>query len=165
VNVYAESLCKRLGAASSGQSGSSESGTAAVGTFLKRIGIAEGEFKIDDGCGLSRENRVSANAIVQILQTNFASNYRDVFLNSLSVGGKDGTLDNRFGAMRGRVMAKTGYIANVSALSGYLKGRDEKWYAFSILMNNVPAGANGRAKQLQESIVKAIAPHIFVELR
>jgi len=58
--------------------------------------------------------------------------------------------------MRGRVIAKTGYIANVSALAGYLKGRDGEWYAFSILMNGVPSGANGRAKQLQESIVKAL---------
>ena len=41
------------------------------------------------------------------------------FLASLAVGGKDGTLDNRFKEMRGRVMAKTGYIANVSALSGF----------------------------------------------
>ncbi|HEV8606200.1 MAG TPA: D-alanyl-D-alanine carboxypeptidase/D-alanyl-D-alanine-endopeptidase [Tepidisphaeraceae bacterium] len=155
INLYAECLAKRVGAAAGGE-GSWESGGAAVSGFLKRIGIADTEFKIDDGCGLSRENRVSANAIVQILQTNFAGRYRDEFMSSLAIGGKDGTLDNRFREMRGRVIAKTGYIANVSALSGYLKGRDGDWYAFSILMNAVPSGANARAKQVQESIVKAI---------
>jgi D-alanyl-D-alanine carboxypeptidase/D-alanyl-D-alanine-endopeptidase (penicillin-binding protein 4) len=155
INLYAECLAKRAGAAAGGE-GSWESGGAAVSGFLKRIGIADTEFKIDDGCGLSRDNRVSANAIVQVLQTNFVGRYRDEFMSSLAIGGKDGTLDNRFRELRGRVIAKTGYIANVSALSGYLKGRDGEWYAFSILMNGVPGGANARAKAVQESIVKAI---------
>src|SRR5258706_8125621 len=155
VNLYAECLAKRIGAAGDGE-GSGENGSAAVSGFLKRIGIADTEFKVEDGCGLSHDNRVTANAIVQILQTNFVGRYRDEFMNSLAVGGKDGTLDNRFKEMRGRLIAKTGYIANVSALSGYLKGRDDQWYAFSILMNGVPSGANGRAKQLQEMIVKAL---------
>ena len=39
----------------------------------------------------------------------------------------------------------------VSAISGYLKARDEQWYAFSILMNNVPEGTNGDAKKVQEN--------------
>jgi D-alanyl-D-alanine carboxypeptidase/D-alanyl-D-alanine-endopeptidase (penicillin-binding protein 4) len=155
VNLYAECLAKRIGAAGGGE-GSWESGSAAVTGFLKHIGIADTEFKVDDGCGLSRDNRVSANAIVQILQTNFVGRYRDEFMSSLAIGGKEGTLENRFKEMRGRLIAKTGYISNVSALSGYLKGRDDQWYAFSILMNGVPAGANGRAKQLQESIIKAL---------
>jgi D-alanyl-D-alanine carboxypeptidase/D-alanyl-D-alanine-endopeptidase (penicillin-binding protein 4) len=155
VNLYAECLAKRIGAAGGGE-GSWDSGGAAVTGFLKHIGIADTEFKVDDGCGLSRDNRVSANAIVQILQTNFVGRYRDEFMSSLAIGGKEGTLENRFKEMRGRLIAKTGYIANVSALSGYLKGRDGEWYAFSILMNGVPSGANGRAKQLQESIVKAL---------
>ena len=164
VNLYAECLAKRIGAASGGE-GSWESGGAAVTGFLKHIGIADTEFKVDDGCGLSREDRVTAHAIVQILHTNFVGAYRDAFMSSLAVGGKDGTLDNRFKEMRGRVLAKTGYIANVSALSGYLKGRDEQWYAFSILMNGVPSGANGRAKQLQESIIKAIDANLPREKR
>ena len=46
-----------------------------------------------------------------------------------------------------QIEAIRSYIANVSALAGYLKGRDDQWYAFSILMNSVPGGANGRAKQ------------------
>ena len=54
--------------------------------------------------------------------------------------------------LRGRVFAKSGFVNNVSCLSGYLKTRDDQWYAFSILINSVGYGA----KQLQEKIVKAI---------
>ncbi len=156
INLYAECLAKRLGAAATGKPGCWDSGADALAGFLKRIGVGESEFNIEDGSGLSRENRISAAAIVHVLRYNFSSRYREQFMNSLAVGGKDGTLDSRFRNMRGRVLGKSGYIANVSSLSGYLKGRDEKWYAFSILMNGVPGGANARAKQLQESIVKAI---------
>ena len=57
---------------------------------------------------------------------------------------------------KGRVFGKSGYVNGVSALSGYLKAKDGNWYAFSILMNNFPAGTNNRAKELQEKIVAAI---------
>jgi D-alanyl-D-alanine carboxypeptidase len=71
----------------------------------------------------------------------------------LAVGGPDGTLDKRFlDDLRGRVFAKSGFVNNVSCLSGYLKARDDQWYAFSILMNGTGYGA----KQLQERVVKAI---------
>jgi D-alanyl-D-alanine carboxypeptidase/D-alanyl-D-alanine-endopeptidase (penicillin-binding protein 4) len=157
MNFYAESLCKRLGYAASGQSGSWENGTAAVGGFLKKIGIDGKDFHLDDGSGLSRKNEVSARAMARVLTHNFHSRHRTEFISSLAVGGEDGTLDNRFKHdLRGRVMAKTGYIVGVSALSGYVKGRDNHWYAFSILMNGLPAGTNTKAKALQESIVKAI---------
>ncbi|HEX2970857.1 MAG TPA: D-alanyl-D-alanine carboxypeptidase/D-alanyl-D-alanine-endopeptidase [Tepidisphaeraceae bacterium] len=157
MNLYAESLCKRLGYAATGQSGSWENGTAAVGGFLKKIGVDEKEFRLDDGCGLSRQNGVSVRAMGRVLAYNFHSSHRAEFMESLAVGGEDGTLDNRFKQdLRGRVMAKTGYIAGVSALSGYVKGRDDHWYAFSILMNGLPGGTNYKAKSLQESIVKAI---------
>jgi D-alanyl-D-alanine carboxypeptidase/D-alanyl-D-alanine-endopeptidase (penicillin-binding protein 4) len=79
-------------------------------------------------------------------------------MQSLAIGGVDGTLDDRFktSSLRGRVHAKTGYVVGVSALSGYLKTQDGRWLAFSILMNDLPRGMNSRAKQLQEAIVKAI---------
>ncbi|HZK81726.1 MAG TPA: D-alanyl-D-alanine carboxypeptidase/D-alanyl-D-alanine-endopeptidase, partial [Humisphaera sp.] len=51
MNVYAESLCKRLGYESTHAAGSWASGTAVVGTFLKKAGAAETEFKLDDGSG------------------------------------------------------------------------------------------------------------------
>jgi D-alanyl-D-alanine carboxypeptidase/D-alanyl-D-alanine-endopeptidase (penicillin-binding protein 4) len=158
MNLYAESLCKRSGFAASGQSGSWADGTAAAAAFLKKTGVGAAEFQLDDGCGLSRENRVSVNTLMHVLQHNFHGRNREVFLNSLAVGGVDGTLDGRFHEpqFRGRVMAKTGYIATVSALSGYLKVGEDRWYAFSILMNDLSRGSNSKAKALQEAIVKAV---------
>ena len=157
MNLYAECLCKRLGHEVAGESGSWVNGTAAVGAFLKGIDVLETHFHLEDGSGLSRENTVSADAIVKVLCHNFLGKNREVFLASLAVPGEEGTFKKRFaGKLHDRVFGKSGYVNNVSALSGYLRGRDEKWYAFSILMNNLPGGTNNVAKEIQEKIVGAI---------
>jgi D-alanyl-D-alanine carboxypeptidase/D-alanyl-D-alanine-endopeptidase (penicillin-binding protein 4) len=155
MNLYAEALCKRLGREASGQPGSWASGAAAMGEFLKRVGIAEEQFKLDDGSGLSRENAISPDAMLKILAHNFQSPHRETFVNSLAVAGADGTFEKRFkNNLKGRVFGKSGYIAGVSALSGYVKTEDGKWFAFSILMNGITN--NVTAKTLQERIVAAI---------
>jgi serine-type D-Ala-D-Ala carboxypeptidase/endopeptidase (penicillin-binding protein 4) len=159
MNLYAESLCKRLGFAATGTSGSWQSGTTAVATFLtKTVGVSENEFFLDDGCGLSKKNGVSANLISQVLRYNFEATYKDHFVKSLAVAGVDGTLDYRFKGtdLRGRVFAKSGYVVGVCSLSGYLRTKDDQWYAFSILFNGIPDGMNSGAKLLQEKIVRAI---------
>jgi serine-type D-Ala-D-Ala carboxypeptidase/endopeptidase (penicillin-binding protein 4) len=156
INLYAEALFKRVGFAATGQSGSWENGRQTVGRFLESIGVNPDEFQLDDGSGLSRNNRISANAMARVLAHRYASPSRDTYLASLSVAGFDGTLDGRFkdSDLRGRVYAKTGYIRGVSSMSGYVKAKDGQWYAFAILMNEVTDIAS--CKRLQERIVKAI---------
>ena len=161
INLYAESLCKRLGFAAGGATGGPGSwptGAAAIGAFLRKTGASESQFRIDDGSGLSRENAVSPDAVTSVLRFNHHGPNREAFLASLAVGGIDGTLDERFRSadLKGRVFGKSGYIVGVSALSGYIKARDGNWYTFCILMNNLARGTNGRAKFLQDQIVKAI---------
>jgi D-alanyl-D-alanine carboxypeptidase/D-alanyl-D-alanine-endopeptidase (penicillin-binding protein 4) len=159
MNLYAEALCKRLGHATSGESGSWGNGAAAISEFLKRIGVPDSQFKIDDGCGLSIENGVSAEALVKALAHSHHGANRDIFVSSLAVPGEEGTFKTRFRGdddLKTRVVGKSGYINNVSALSGYLKLRNGEWYAFAILMNDVPDGTNGQAKMVQEKIVAAV---------
>jgi D-alanyl-D-alanine carboxypeptidase/D-alanyl-D-alanine-endopeptidase (penicillin-binding protein 4) len=158
MNLYAECLCKRLGFAVSGQSGSWENGTAAVGAFLKKTGVPEAEFSLDDGCGLSKQNHISPNAMVHVLMYDYFSGNRQAFFSSLSVAGSDGTLEARFtkGDLKGRVFGKSGFVKGVSSLSGYLEGHDGNWYAFSILMNGIPELSNSAIKPLQEAIVRAV---------
>ena len=84
---------------------------------------------------------------------------KDAFFTSLSIAGKDGTLEMRFQGtdLRGRVFGKSGFVNGVRTLSGYLKAKDDNWYAFSILMNNLADTVTG--KNLQEFIVKAVDVH------
>lgn len=165
INLYAESLCKRLGHEISHASGSWENGTAAVGAFLKKAGIPEAEFHLDDGSGLSRQDHVTPHALIRVLTYDFFSANHDAFLNSLSISGSDGTLEDRFRGsdLRHRVIGKSGFIEGVSCLSGFVKAKDNQWYAFSIMMNGVPYKSNSLAKYLQEKIIHALDVHVASE--
>ncbi len=157
-NLYAESLCKRLGfEVSNGEPGSWENGTAAIESYLGSLKIPADQYSLDDGCGLSRMNTISAGAISAVLQHMYFGPNRQVYVDSMAVAGIDGTLDGRFRGtdLQGRVFAKSGFINNVSSLSGYWRGQDGQWYAFSILMNGIPNKSNSSIKPLQERIVRA----------
>jgi D-alanyl-D-alanine carboxypeptidase/D-alanyl-D-alanine-endopeptidase (penicillin-binding protein 4) len=158
INLYADALCKRTGFAATGKAGSWENGLAAVGAFLQSLGVSKDEFTLDDGCGLSKKNIISPNAIARVLEHKFHDSDRDLYLKSLAVAGLDGTFEHRFrdSDLRGRVFGKSGYVSGVSSCSGYLRAKDGQWYAFSIIMNALPDGTVLGAKQLQERIVKAI---------
>jgi D-alanyl-D-alanine carboxypeptidase/D-alanyl-D-alanine-endopeptidase (penicillin-binding protein 4) len=158
-NLYAEALCKRVGFdPATGTSGSWANGTAAVGAYLLAAGIPASDFQLFDGCGLSKRNVVSPRALVRVLCYEFYGRNRDAYVQSLSVAGVDGTLDDRFVGtdLKQRVFGKSGFVEGVSTLSGYLKSRDGQWYAFSIMVNGIPRLSNGEVKPLQERIVRAI---------
>jgi len=159
MNLYAESLCKRLGRETSGESGTWANGTRAVADFLRRVGVPDEQFHLDDGCGLSKENMISPRALVKVLAHEFHGKNKDAYLVSLSIAGIDGTLDDRFKGsdLRGRVIGKSGYVNGVRTLSGFVRTKDGPHYAFSILMNRIPDDPT--VKLLQEKIVKAVDAH------
>jgi D-alanyl-D-alanine carboxypeptidase/D-alanyl-D-alanine-endopeptidase (penicillin-binding protein 4) len=157
MNLYAECVCKRLGFAATGE-GSWASGTSAVGTFLRGLGVGAEEFNLDDGCGLSKQDSVSPTAMVAVLAHDYFSNYSKAYLSTLSVAGSDGTLQDRFkdSDLRGRVIGKSGFVNGVSCLSGFLTGRDGRAYVFSILINGIPDLSNSLVKVLEEKVVHAV---------
>ncbi|KRT65690.1 MAG: D-alanyl-D-alanine carboxypeptidase precursor [Candidatus Dadabacteria bacterium CSP1-2] len=151
VNIIGENIIKTLGATIIGEPGTWEKGTEVVSNFLHEIGIKD-SFEIFDGSGLSLLNRVSPNAITDVLE--YAYNNQVIslkFLNSLSIGGVDGTLKKRFrrSEVEGRVMAKTGHLSNVNALSGYLFTKSGDVLVFSILAN----GLGSKATSFQNSLL------------
>ena len=124
-NLFAEALLKRAGREVTGSVGSWDSGAAAVRIFLKeRLGSRASVVRVADGSGLSRDNQVTARILSDLLRDMFADEkLGPTFINSLAVGGIDGSLRKRLRetpSLRGRVLAKSGYINGVVTLSGYL---------------------------------------------
>jgi D-alanyl-D-alanine carboxypeptidase/D-alanyl-D-alanine-endopeptidase (penicillin-binding protein 4) len=159
MNLYAEALCKRLGAEVSGRSGSWENGLLVLKAFLAKAGVEPSQYSLDDGCGLSHQNTISPLALTKVLMYDYFGPNKQAFMDSMGVAGVDGRyLQARFAGsdLRGRVLLKSGFVNNVSGISGYLHAKDNQWYVFSILMNGIPDGANSGAKTLQERIVKAL---------
>lgn len=166
-NFSAEMLFKTLAAHDgTGRPGSFEGGRAAVERFLaERLGAPEGSFSVEDGSGLARGNRAAPRQVARLLQA--MARHRDAaaFFGSLAVPGAPGTLEKRLRspALRGRVLAKTGSIAGVSALSGYVlvgAGGRAEGVAFSIVANGLRAGP-GAARRAQDLAVEAIARALF----
>ncbi len=92
-----------------------------------------------DGSGLSRYNYVTAGTLATVLEHLYKDpRHREPFAATLPIAGKDGTISSRLKGTRaeGNALAKTGSIANVRALSGYVRTRDGEMLAFSILTND-----------------------------
>jgi len=156
LGLAAEALIKTLGAWENPEhkGGTWEAGRNAVARFLTtELGIPEEEFMIADGSGLSRENRLTANALSSLLSWVHRQPFWPEFETTMAVGGVDGTLENVFRerALRGRVVAKTGYINGVRALSGITHTRQGD-IIFSFLANN----ASNLARSTINNIVKEI---------
>ncbi len=140
-NFYAEMLLRVLGAKAKGL-GSLENGLAAVREFCEKD-VQIDTFAQADGSGLTRENRASAADVVKLLLHMRGHEHAKTFLDSLPVNGAPkGTLRRRLLApdLRGRVRAKTGHVAGVSTLSGFVDAAGGDTFVFSILVNGAGGG-------------------------
>lgn len=137
-NFTAEVLVKQLGAIQAGR-GSTAAGTRVLRTALDAAGIPLAGVRMADGSGLSSLDRLTARAVVSLLEAGLAPEVRDAFLDSLAVAGVDGTLEDRLESRpaRGRVIAKTGTTQTASALSGFVRDR----YVFAVIQNGRPISA------------------------
>ena len=128
-----------------------------IDTLAKAYGLSPDSLQVRDGGGLSRGNRVTADAVTKILAALARGEQAHLFLDSLPISGTDGRLRRRMAKdpYRGRVLGKTGYIAGVSCLSGYVLDRARKpALAYSILVNDVPSGKGYLAKRLQDDLCR-----------
>lgn len=138
-NFTAELLLKQLGALAA-DSGTSAAGARVVMQELASANVPLAGVRVVDGSGLSLLDRLTAQALVGILQAAWIDpDVRPTLVQSLAVAGVNGTLQDRMrrAPARGNVLAKTGTTNVASALSGYVRGR----YAFAIVQNGHPISA------------------------
>lgn len=135
-NFVAEIVFKALGASRFGFPGTLEKGARAVGEWLTAFGLPSERVHIVNGSGLTHENRLRPADLARLL----LGLYHDPalgpeFIQSLAVGGIDGTIRGRFhGALSGAVRGKTGTLDGVSVLSGYVGARAAGTLIFSVFM-------------------------------
>lgn len=157
-NHYAEQVLKILGAEKKNE-GSWPAGGAVMSDWLSaKMGIGPAEFTPVDGSGMSRNNRASAHAFTSLLRYMWATPHRADFLASLPyTGDPDSKFGNRLKQppFARQVYAKTGYIAGVIGLSGYVRGQSGKVYAFSFLFNRYRVGVYA-IYRLQDEMLKEI---------
>lgn len=156
-NLYADTLLKTLGRREG--TGTAEGGRKVIREVLDTWGISPDDLVIYDGSGLSRYNYVTADLLVAILRHLYDDpRHRDPFMATLPIAAQDGSLANRFKGSKaeGNLLAKTGSIANVRCLSGYVRTADGEWLAFAILANHFNS-PQASIDELTDRIVERLA--------
>ncbi|MEE8142586.1 MAG: D-alanyl-D-alanine carboxypeptidase/D-alanyl-D-alanine-endopeptidase [Planctomycetota bacterium] len=137
-NLYGDCLLRILGRVRGGD-GSFTSGSRQLSLFLEAVtGITDG-FVIQDGSGLSSQNRLTAEQLVKLLRYAARRPWFPIFRDSLAVAGWDGTLARRFqgSPLKGRLHAKTGTLEGASNLAGWLR-TDRGGVTFALTFNGAP---------------------------
>jgi D-alanyl-D-alanine carboxypeptidase/D-alanyl-D-alanine-endopeptidase (penicillin-binding protein 4) len=136
-NLHAELMLRLLGK-EKGNSGSIQGGIEVLRGFLVNAGIKPDQFVFLDGSGLSREDLVTPEATVLLLQYSHKQPWGQAFEDTLPVAATDGSLADRFRntPAAGMVRAKTGSLSHVYSLSGYATTHSGEHIAFSIMTNN-----------------------------
>jgi D-alanyl-D-alanine carboxypeptidase/D-alanyl-D-alanine-endopeptidase (penicillin-binding protein 4) len=156
-NYYADMLLKTIGKRFRGR-GSFRSGEEVVKDFLKLAGAPDIEnFIMADGSGLSRRNLVQPRHTVALLE--FMARQPDFkeFYDSLAIAGMDGTIRSRMTnpPLKGNVHAKTGFIGNVRALSGYVDDLSGQRWRFCIMCNHFTCSVS-RIDALIDQVCEAL---------
>jgi D-alanyl-D-alanine carboxypeptidase/D-alanyl-D-alanine-endopeptidase (penicillin-binding protein 4) len=171
-NFVAETLLKTLAAehrepGADARPATWQEGLAVVQRFLTdHVGLTPGTFRYGNGSGLFDASTFSPAQIGAVLATAHRNmRYGPDLMASLAIAGTDGTLRSRMlgSPARGRVRAKTGTLAAVSTLAGYLDAGPRPPVAFAIFINGIQPlwAARQAARDLQDGVVEALIEHLI----
>ncbi|MDR0660770.1 MAG: D-alanyl-D-alanine carboxypeptidase/D-alanyl-D-alanine-endopeptidase [Prevotellaceae bacterium] len=140
-NGYAESLLKIVAYEQEGV-GSRWVGTNLFTEILKNEGLNVRGITLSDGSGLSRKDMLNPAFICDFLGMMKKTAVYEIFNESLSIAGVDGTLKNMLKgtAAEGNLRAKSGTLSDARAYSGYVTTKGGQELVFSIIMNNYKYG-------------------------
>lgn len=132
-----------------------KSAAVAIQETLARKGLFFDELVLENGSGLSRVERISAEHLAQMLVRAFKSTVMPDLMASLPILGLDGTTKKRLvdTGLQGRAQLKTGSLNGVTTIAGYLLDANLRRYAVVFLINHANA-AQGR--KAQDALLEAI---------
>ena len=134
-NLLAERIA-RLASVAAGNTLDDKGVALTFATMLTEMGISTSNLVVKDASGLSRENRVTARQISQLLMVIYHDPKFIPLIKGLPVGGVSGTLQHRFietaPTAVGLVRAKTGTLNGTTNLAGYVESGEHQ-YIFVII--------------------------------
>ena len=153
-NTIAQHLMLALSpgqAAQPAQPATWEGARAEVQALVQSHGCREDELVIDNGSGLSREERISPRCLGRLLQWAWTQPWMPELLGSLPVAGIE-TTARRIPSASGRAHLKTGSLNNVAALAGVVHGADGRRHAVVVVLNH-PLAAGAEARAVLDAVV------------
>lgn len=153
-NLAAETVFKMAGAVFANSQGNLENSLNMLNAYFEKNNLKSEDIKIVDGSGVSKNNLMTAEFMGEFLQYRASSEDFEAFKDSLTTAG-EGTLRNRMLYFKDNLRAKTGTLADTSAMAGYITSRRGKVYAFDIMINDAKTSAADK-KNIEEQILRNI---------
>lgn len=153
-NLVAESLFKAAGAEWAEAQGSFENSKKMLDAYFEKLGIDAQDIRIVDGSGVSKNNLMTADFMANFL---VSLSEQDGFENieMLLPTPSEGTLKNRMLYFKDNLRAKTGTLADTSAIAGYITSKRGKTYAFDIMINDAKTSSADK-KNIEEQILRSL---------
>jgi D-alanyl-D-alanine carboxypeptidase/D-alanyl-D-alanine-endopeptidase (penicillin-binding protein 4) len=152
-NVMARQLVYTLGAASGALPATAQSGAAAIKAWLASKGMDVSEVVIENGAGLSRNERISAATLGRMLTLAYRSPLMPELISSMPLVGYDGSMRRRLqhNGVAGRAHIKTGTLVDVRSIAGYVLALSGKRYAVVSIINHPNAPV---AQELHDALLQ-----------
>ena len=156
-NLMARQLLLTLALEKQAAPASETKGAAVIKSWLATKNINASELVIENGSGLSRIERISAEHLGQLLVSTYQSPVMPELMASLPILAQDGTVKKRlndsaiYSAIQGRAHLKTGSLDGVSTIAGYVLDAQNRRYVLVMLVNDKKAEA---AKKAQDALIE-----------
>ena len=137
-NVMARQLYLTLAAELGGAPASGENAFRAARELLNRKGVRAPELVMENGSGLSRNERISAASLAALLQAAWRSPVMPEFIASLPVVAADGTMRKRLRGegIAGNAHIKTGLLSDARSIAGFVQDRAGRWTVVVAMANH-----------------------------
>ncbi len=157
-NVMARELFLSLAAETLKTPANAERARRVIRGFYENKDIAMPELVVENGSGLSRRERISARSMARVLLAAWASPVMPEFMSSLPLVGYDGTMKKRLNlrSVAGQAHIKTGSLAEVRAVAGYVLAASGKRYAVVAFINHPNAAG---AQPAQDALLQWVYDH------
>jgi len=152
-NVMARQLFLTLGLEAGHHPASTEDADAAIRSWLDARGLALPELVLENGSGLSRRERISAEGLGRVLQAAWRSSVMPELMASLPVTATDGTMRKRLrqNGVAGQAHIKTGSLEGVRSIAGYVLDKTGRRWIVVFFVNHANAGA---AQAAQDALLQ-----------
>ena len=140
-NIMARHLFLTLGIEGSGAPANTQKSVAAIRNWLAAKRIPVPELVMENGSGLSRNERISAGNLALLLQAAWKSPVMPEFIASMPIAGIDGTMRRRVKGegVTGQAHIKTGLLSDVRSMAGYVLDRNGQRFVVVMMVNHPAA--------------------------
>jgi D-alanyl-D-alanine carboxypeptidase/D-alanyl-D-alanine-endopeptidase (penicillin-binding protein 4) len=152
-NVMARQLFMTLGMEAGHRPARADDADAAIRSWLAARGLGVPELVLENGSGLSRRERITAEGLGHLLQAAWRSSVMPELMASLPVTATDGTMKKRLkqNGVAGQAHIKTGSLEGVRSIAGYVLDKGGRRWIVVFFVNHANAGA---AQAAQDALLQ-----------